>query len=116
MIQPFTIHPKRTHVCQGIVFIWVFSFAIAVGPLMEKNNHMLYQTALMEQNPFFRPWNVTFDTLKSFTIKLIQFHPNMKNLTNLDVETVVNTKSWLVLTKLLKSRYSEKFIPKSYYG
>ena len=114
--QPFTVHPKRNHVCFGILLIWIFSLAIAAGPLMETDNHMIYQTALMNQNPFFRSWDVSFDTLQRFTIKLLQFHPNMKNLTDLDVEAVANTKSWLVLSNFLQSRFSENFTPKNYYG
>ena len=83
---------------------------------METDGHTLYQSVHMEQNPFFRSWDVSFDTLKSFTLKLLQFHPDMKNLSHLQVEDIVNTESWLVLTKFLQSHYSENLTPKGYYG
>ena len=100
----------------GIVFIWAFSLCVAVGPLMEQGGHMFYQTALVKQNLFFDSWDISYDTLKVFATKLLQFHPNMKNLTESEVQTVLTTSSWNVLAEFLTSRYKDNFELTSYYG
>jgi len=116
VINPFTNHPKQTNLFLGITFIWAFSILMAVGPLMENNGHRFYQTALMKQNLFFDSWEVDFNAFKSFAIKLLQFHPGMRNLTDYEIKTVVNAESWPVLTQFVKSRYSTNVQPTDYYG
>ena len=83
---------------------------------MERDGSMFYQTAVMKRNHFFSSWDASFKTLKSFTMKLIQFHPNMRNLTESDVNDIINTESWQTLTDFLADRYSERFQFTNYYG
>ena len=116
LFQPFTSHPKQTNLFLGIAFIWAISLLIAVGPLLESNGHRFYHTALMKQNLFFDSWEVDFNAFKSFAIKLLQFYPGMRNMTDYEIKTVVNAESWTVLTQFVKTRYSTNVQPTDYYG
>ena len=114
--QPFTGHPRKPHLFLGIIFIWLASLTVGIAPLLELDGSKFYQTAVMKQNLFFPSWDISFDTLKSFAVKMIQFHPNMRNLTDFDVRNVLNTDSWQDITELLAGRYSQRFRLNNYYG
>ena len=101
----------------GTAFIWIYSLALAVGPLLELDGHVFYQSAHIKNSLFFKNWDVSFDALQAFALKLLEYHPNVRNLTTAEMQTVVATDSWETLsTFLLKTTSDERYHPKVFYG
>lgn len=89
---------------------------MAFGPLMESEGHRFHQTILMKKNIYFKSWQVSFDSLKSYAVKLIDFHPHFSNISVVDRQVVANTESWLVLSELLNATFPNRFQISRYYG
>ena len=89
---------------------------IAVAPLLEQDDHMFYQSAVIKRNVYFKYWDVDFDALKSFAIKMFTFHPALKNATISQQNEVLNTKSWNILATFVKGNLDSNFHIDGFYG
>ena len=109
IFQPFSAHPKKRKLLIGILCIWVVSICLALLPVVLVNDgHVYSQSVVVKNNPYFKTWNVNFDTLKSFAIKLLTFHPDLKNASLIERKMVANSASWKELEQFI-----EKLMPGS---
>ena len=100
----------------GIVTSWMVSLLVALVPLMEEKDHIYYNTAILKNNAYFKHWDVDFETLRSFVIKLFTFHPDLRNATENEQLEVINTKSWAFMENILQKELPFPFQIDGYYG
>ena len=80
--QPFAAvsHPKKLTLFLALLFLWITSFGLALGPLViGVDTPFINQKVFIKQNPFFKYPDVDYNTLKQFSTKLFTFHPDLFN-------------------------------------
>ena len=87
-----------------------------MGPLLEQNDHVFYQSAVIKNNIYFKYGDIDFDALKLFAIKMFTFHPALKNSTISQQNEVLNTKSWTTLINFIKGNLENNFEVNGFYG
>ena len=116
LFQPFTLHPKKKLVLLSIAFVWVFTIAVAVGPLLDNGNIEPYNLFVSRDVYFKNRRVIDTNALNAFALKLFTFQPGLHNSTESQISEVVNSRSWRFLTQFIQSKYSEKFKVEAFHG
>ena len=101
IFQPFSSHPKKNPLVLSICVLWVVCLCVAFLPLLEYDGNVYYQSVVVKNSPYFKTWDINFNTLKSFAIKLFTFHPDLRNASTIEKGRVINSTSWKELDQFI---------------
>ena len=68
---------------------------------MEQDTNSFHQSAIIKPIMYFKQPDVTFNDLKLLASRLFVYHPELKNITKMQRNKILNTNSWSLLSSFL---------------
>ena len=84
----------------NITGCWFISLMLAVTPFFYHNTPVFQQEAIVSNIAYSRVPEMKFSELKELSVRLLTFHPALRNASN-DQEEILEASSWSVLMQFL---------------
>ena len=115
-LQPFSSQIKRRYVKLAIACVWVISSGLALIPTVEKYSTTFYQSVNIKSSLYFKQLDVSSQDLVLLASKLFVYQPELKNMTKMEREAILNTNSWSTMNDFLNKTIKGGFEIDGSYG
>ena len=111
--------PKKHVLGTLLVGLWIFSFGLALGPLLlMSDQQIISQFALIKNSSYFQDTYVDYRVVKDFAIKLFTLNPELLYSLHFDglLLEVSNSDSWKFMEKFASKWSESNFQFKKFIG
>ena len=116
ILQPFTDRPTKKMVALSIFAVWIIASLLALLPALEQDTNNFHQSAIIKPIMYFKQPDATFNDLKLLASKFFVYHPELKNITEIQRDEILITNSWSLLSGFLNKTMDGGFRIDGYFG
>ena len=114
-MQPFSSSsiPNKRVLWSALSALWIVSISLAVGPLVVATDRpTINQQVLIEKNSYFETEDVSYSSLKNYSMNLLTFHPGLRsasadNLSRI-FDEISSARSWNFMQEFLNQWSQQK--------
>ena len=116
VLQPFGDPPTKKKVVLSVFAVWIIASLLALLPALEQDTNNFHQSAIIKPIMYFKQPDVTFNDLKLLASKFFVYHPELKNITEIQRDEILITNSWSLLSGFLNKTMDGEFTIDGYFG